>query len=93
MSLESEKLFTDNAIHKVLEVNEVANNDSLFVNKLNEELKSSKSFDRLAKNITAIDMSSLLTKDQYYLLDDHMNVEGHRVIADAIQKAIQKVGQ
>ena len=73
----------------VIEVNEVANNDSLFVTTLNDVVKSEESYSGVAKSITAIDLSSTLTMDKYYVLDDHLTRDGHYVIADALQGIIE----
>ena len=74
----------------VIEVNENANNDSMFVDQLNEELESKASYNGIAKSITAIDLSPMLTGDKYYLLDDHMTSAGHLAVANALQDFIQE---
>ena len=73
----------------VIQVNESANNNSLFVDQLNKELES-EVYNNIAKSITTIDLSPMLTHDKYYLLDDHMAGTGHRVVANALQNFIQE---
>ena len=62
----------------------------MFVDQLNEELESKAFYNGLAKSITAIDLSPMLTGDKYYLLDDHMTSAGHLVVANALQDFIQE---
>ena len=41
-------------------------------------------------NIEVMDFSDILKKEDYYLLDDHINANGHAKIADAILNQIKK---
>ena len=40
-------------------------------------------------NVYAVDVSSLLTPDVHYVLDDHLTARGHELIADALIAAIR----
>lgn len=42
------------------------------------------------KNMIVLDFSDKLQKDHFYVLDDHLNAKGHRVIADVLAKIIEQ---
>ena len=65
------------------EVNENANNDSLFIDELKRFVFKENDPDWL-KDIIAIDFSSQLKGDKYFALDDHITAEGHIIIADKL---------
>ena len=73
----------------VFEVNASARNDSLFINRLNESMLEQATHSSV-KNIQTIDLSSLLGKDKYFHLDDHINSSGHHAIAEAVVQLINE---
>jgi len=44
------------------------------------------------KSMIVLDFSAQLQKEHFYVLDDHLNAPGHKIIADTLAKAI-KTGQ
>lgn len=72
----------------VTELNSYGNNDSDFVGNLNRIVKSG-NYPEYIKNIRVIDSSKILNKKHYFTLDDHINKEGHEVIAGEILKIMQ----
>jgi lysophospholipase L1-like esterase len=52
---------------------------------------SSHSYPAYIKNMTVLDLSTVLTGDHFYVLDDHLNLAGHEVIAAALLKVIKKI--
>jgi len=38
-----------------------------------------------------LDFSDKLLKEHYYVLDDHLNAGGHKVIADVLAKFVEPV--
>ena len=75
----------------VFEVNSSAENDSLFIDKLNERLIQEQTTNPLVKNIKAVDLSLILGRDKYFHLDDHMNSFGHHAIAEMLAKLISEM--
>lgn len=69
----------------VFEVNSFAENDSLFIETLNLNLGAAQ---EIAKSFRAIDLSSLLGKEAYFHLDDHISSVGHQIIADILVSEI-----
>lgn len=55
--------------------------DGAFIRALNEHLEEAAA---LGLHIETLDVGPLLSPQHYYVLDDHMNPEGHRVVADAL---------
>ena len=43
------------------------------------------------KNMIVLDFSDKLLKEHYYVLDDHLNAGGHKVIADVLAKFVEPV--
>jgi hypothetical protein len=58
-----------------------------FIHNLSE-LKNSDYYPNFIKNINLIDASEFLEKEDYYIIDDHLNKSGHQKVADAILKAM-----
>ena len=73
----------------MFEVNANAGNDSLFINELNKRIFEQATHSSVKKIIT-IDFSSLLGKDEYFHLDDHINSSGHHAIAEALVQLINR---
>ena len=73
----------------VFEVNGVARNDRLFIDSLNERLISGQTTHQVTASIKAVDLSSILGKDKYFQLDDHMNSLGHYAVAETVTKLIK----
>ncbi|HKP31359.1 MAG TPA: hypothetical protein VJT83_01460, partial [Chitinophagaceae bacterium] len=44
----------------------------------------------ILQNIQVLDFSTLLKKEDYYLLDDHINESGHKKIAEVLLNAVKK---
>ncbi len=53
-------------------------------------LKESGDYSLFIRKMKLIDASSFLDKNDYYIIDDHLNASGHRKVADAIMKAINE---
>ena len=73
----------------VFEVNGYARNDSLFINELNATIQK-QAYLSSARNIQAIDFSTILGKEKYFHLDDHINNLGHQAIADNLGQLINE---
>ncbi|MFC1632472.1 SGNH/GDSL hydrolase family protein [Candidatus Omnitrophota bacterium] len=54
-----------------------------FISRLNEEKKLG-NYPQYIKEIKTVDLSDQLNDQCYYLLDEHFNAAGHRIIADLI---------
>ncbi|MBC8757504.1 hypothetical protein H2O64_22730 [Kordia sp. YSTF-M3] len=58
-----------------------------FINNLKKTLQKNE-WENMAKQVIPVDISSGLTADKYYVLDDHINTKGHAFIASELQKII-----
>lgn len=76
----------------VLAINSSGKNDSSFIAALRERLASGPSAD-FVRTLIPLDLESRLTQDTEFLLDDHLNGHGHRVIADALVAVIGADGR
>ena len=74
----------------VFEVNRYATNDSVFVGALRRRLAKEDGAG-LAKEVTVLDLSSVLTREKYFRLDDHMTELGHRAIADTLAACLSRM--
>ena len=72
----------------VIELNSYGNNDSDFIGNLKRIIKSG-NYPEYINNIRMIDSSKILNKKHYFILDDHINREGHKVVAEEILKIMQ----
>jgi hypothetical protein len=75
----------------VIELNEHNRNDRRFVDEVNKLLEQPR-YEALAKLVTTVDVSPLLTAADYYLLDDHMRPSGHAKVAKAIEVELRRRG-
>jgi hypothetical protein len=50
-----------------------------------------KEYKELSKNIIVVDMSPVLEKDNYFILDNHLNASGHRIVADVLKRTLMRV--
>ena len=58
-----------------------------FINELKNTLQNEE-WKNVAERIIPLDVSSGLTENSYYILDDHMNAKGHAFVANELQKYI-----
>lgn len=75
----------------LLEVNGYANRDGRLIAALRARATDPRTPPPLRRAIL-LDVESRLTPEHYYVLDDHLNARGHRVIADEIVAAIRSAG-
>ncbi len=64
--------------------------DRTFVRRLMEKIKTGQ-YPPHIKNMMTLDTTKFLTRDHYYVLDDHWHRGGHEAIADALLKLMQEV--
>lgn len=74
----------------VIETNGHAQNDSFFIQALRSEA-SRLSMYAAVRNIQTLDVSNSLQKEHYFILDDHMNTQGHQRIAEILTNAISQI--
>lgn len=70
------------------EVNGSNRNESFFDDTLKRYLGKDE-FAHLQTRIISFDASSILEDEDYYILDDHLNQQGHRKIADKVLEIIE----
>jgi hypothetical protein len=61
-------------------------NSSNFVSSVAAEIQRG-TYPDYIKRMTLLDVSTVLTDSDYFVLDDHLNAAGHRKVADAILRA------
>ncbi len=74
----------------VFEANPYATNDRTFLEYLKKQIKDPSYPDHI-RNITVLDLGKELNADKYLTLDDHMNADGHRLIAERLTAVIQSM--
>jgi hypothetical protein len=62
--------------------------DRPFIRKLTERIKN-QDYPPFIRNMITMDVTKVITRDQYYVLDDHWTQAGHSAIAAALLKTIQ----
>jgi len=72
----------------VFEANPYAANNRLFLENLKKRIKDP-SYPDYIRNMIVLDLSKELNADRYLTLDDHMNADGHRLIAERLAAIIQ----
>lgn len=83
-------LLQDKAV-VVLELNEHNRNDTKFITALNLLLNEPR-FAALKPLVSVVDASTVLTAQDYYLLDDHMRPSGHAKVATLIEGELKRRG-
>ena len=78
----------DNVTLIVFETNEYAENRPWFAEALRLE-QSDPAYPAFIRNMVVLDLSPVLTRDKYYVLDDHIRPEGHQIIADTLARVIR----
>jgi lysophospholipase L1-like esterase len=68
------------------ELNGTNRNDNDFVNALNE--KYHKKLNEEFPNITLLTVTDVLDINNYFVFDDHMNVSGHKIIANKLEELL-----
>ncbi|MBL7132109.1 MAG: hypothetical protein ISS45_12040 [Candidatus Omnitrophica bacterium] len=63
--------------------------DAEFIPRLRQKIHL-KDYPNYISNLIAVDLSNKLTEDCYYILDDHINAKGHKIIAREILKIISE---
>src|ERR1700754_3043097 len=61
--------------------------NSEFISQVDKEVLSSSFMDQFKKNFLTIDASTILNKEDFYLLDVHIKEQGNKKIAEALTKA------
>ena len=74
----------------VFEANPYAANDRPFLENLKIQIKNP-SYPDYIHNMTVLDLGKELNADRYLTLDDHMNADGHRLIAERLAAIIQEL--
>lgn len=64
------------------------NSEADFIEGIKKELNKEE-YSTYQDRIILLDFSSSLTKNEYYILDDHLNKAGQQVVANTIMEAIQ----
>lgn len=72
----------------VFEANPYAANDRPFLESLKKQIKDS-SYPDYLRNLIVLDLGKELNAGRYLTLDDHMNADGHRLIAERLTAVIQ----
>jgi lysophospholipase L1-like esterase len=72
----------------VFEANPYAANDRPFLENLQKQIKNPSYPDHI-RNMIVLDLGKELNAGKYLTLDDHMNADGHRLIAERITAVIQ----
>lgn len=72
----------------VFEANPYAANDRPFIENLKKQIQN-QSYPDYIRNMTVLDLGKELNADKYLTLDDHMNADGHRLIAERVAEVIQ----
>ena len=72
----------------VFEADPYAANDRPFLENLKKQIKDPSNPDYL-RNMIILDLGKELSADRYLTLDDHMNADGHRLIAERLTAIIQ----
>jgi len=72
------------------EANPYAANDRPFLENLKKQIKDP-SYPDYIRNLIALDLGKELNAGRYLTLDDHMNADGHRLIAERLTAVIQKL--
>lgn len=72
----------------VFEANPYAANDRSFLDNLKKQIRNP-SYPDYIRNMTVLDLGKELNADKYLTLDDHMNADGHRLIAERLTAVIQ----
>lgn len=73
----------------VVDMNEHENQNPDFIRSVNKTLGDSAYSAHFKNNVHTIDITQLLTKDDYYQLDGHLKAGAHEKIARAISKHMQ----
>jgi hypothetical protein len=59
-----------------------------FVQSLSK-IKDDKTYPEFIRDIKAIDICEFVQREDYFILDNHLNEDGHRKVADALIKIIR----
>lgn len=81
--LEHSALDFDSTQIYVLEINYIGENNPSFIRTL-EEMIANNEYPDFIERIKTVDLSQILRKDHYFILDDHLNAKGHRAVAKEI---------
>ncbi|HEY3384090.1 MAG TPA: hypothetical protein VGK32_20190 [Vicinamibacterales bacterium] len=74
----------------VLEINQQLVPPRPFIAAL-AEVKSRESYPEYIRRLVTVDTTRVLTRKEFYVLDDHMNAGGHRAVGEALAQAIRPV--
>ena len=72
----------------ILEINGTNRNDKSFISLA--QRKISDKIARLFSDIRFLDVSEFLKEEHYFVLDDHMNKDGHKIVSDMISDNLKK---
>ena len=68
------------------------NQTNFFTTGLKEKMINSNN-QSFIKNLIVLDMLQYLKDEHFYILDDHLNYQGHIVVADLLSNVIKKAGR
>lgn len=74
----------------VFEVNEQLQQRRPFIDAL-ESAKRNDAYPPFVEQLTAIDVSSVLTPSHFFVLDDHLNARGHQAVGEKIGEALAEL--
>jgi hypothetical protein len=72
----------------VLEINESLQDRAPFIRAL-DAVRREASNPPFVQRLIALDLSTTLTPRDFFVLDDHMTAEGHRVVGDALARVVR----
>jgi len=67
------------------------NQSNTFTEELKQKAMSSGN-PAFIQNLIVVDMSQYLRENNFFMLDDHLNPSGHRIVADILYKTIKNTG-
>lgn len=89
-AIRSAKVDLSDLVVIVFELSSHNQNDSEFVDKLRDFLAVHSDDIGYVREIRVLDVSPVLSDDHYFVLDDHINRDGHRVVAEALLESIHR---
>lgn len=73
----------------VIRLNELGFLKRNFISELKKIAMKSPYLEKFGRSLTALDLQPVLKKEDYYILDVHLNAGGHRKVANAVLSALQ----
>ncbi len=89
-SLVHSNLRLENVQIVLMEMNNANENDDVFLDEVEKQV-SANDFPLYIKNIKTIRLANLLSEDDYYILDNHINEKGHEKVGQKLFEYLQKL--